>query len=240
MCHALLLSASGDLSRHLGIQPERVSMSPEEDNIFRHSTPLSTELTDKPTYYDKRSAFWRRHFEMASDYETYLKEADPNTVPRWRDSEGRVPELSDEQLERLRGYDRKMNVLFYCGIWCGDCARQGPMLKRIADAAGEKVNIRFIEREASEELQDELRILGALRVPVVVFLSEDFWEVGRFGERSLSVYRSKAAREIGRGSDSGILSPRAMERELSEWVDIFERALIMLRLSPPLRRRHGD
>jgi thiol-disulfide isomerase/thioredoxin len=199
-----------------------------------------TELTDKPTYYDKRSAFWRRHFEMASEYETYLKESDPEKVPRWRESEGRVPELTGGQLERLRGYDRELNVLMYSGVWCGDCSRQGPLLKRIADASGEKVSLRLIERDTSEELQDELRILGALRVPVAVFLSEDFWEVGRFGERTLSVYRSKAAREIGRGADSGILSPRARMREMDEWVDVFERILIMLRLSPPLRRRHGD
>ena len=35
-------------------------------------------------------------------------------------------------------------------------------------------------------------------------------------------------------------SPRALEAELEEWGGVFERALIMLRLSPPLRRRHGD
>ena len=197
-------------------------------------------MSDKPTYYDKRSEFWKGYWGMASEYEAYLQDSDPEKVPRWRDSEGRIPELTAEQLERLQGYDRELNVLFYCGVWCGDCSRQGPMLKKIADACGDKVSVRFIERDASEELQDELRILGALRVPVVVFLSEDFWEVGRFGERTLSVYRSKAAREIGRGADAGILAPNARERELADWVDIFERVLIMLRLSPPLRRRHRD
>ena len=197
-------------------------------------------MPDKPTYYDKRSEFWKGYWEMASEYEAYLQDSDPEKVPRWKDSEGRIPELTAEQLERLQGYDRELNVLFYCGVWCGDCSRQGPMLKKIADACGDKVSVRFIERDASEELQDELRILGALRVPMVVFLSEDFWEVGRFGERTLSVYRSKAAREIGRGADAGILVPNARERELAEWVDIFERVLIMLRLAPPLRRRHGD
>ncbi|TEU09810.1 thiol reductase thioredoxin [Candidatus Bathyarchaeota archaeon] len=197
-------------------------------------------MSGKPTYYDKRSEFWKGYWGMASEYEAYLQDSDPEKVPRWRDSEGRIPELTAEQLERLQGYDRELNVLFYCGVWCGDCSRQGPMLKKISDACGDKVSVRFIERDASEELQDELRILGALRVPVVVFLSEDFWEVGRFGERTLSVYRSKAAREIGRGADAGILAPNARERELADWVDIFERVLIMLRLSPPLRRRHRD
>jgi len=74
----------------------------------------------------------------------------------------------------------------------------------------------------------------------IVILSEDFWEVGRYGDRLLNVYRAKAAREIGRGPRAGVLSPKALEAEISEWVDIIERAEIMLRLSPPLRRRHND
>jgi len=114
------------------------------------------------------------------------------------------------------------------------------MLKKMADVAGEKVKLRLVERESSKELQDELRLVGGLRVPVVVFLTEDFWEVGRFGERLLHVYRSKAAREIGRGVDEGVLRPHALEKEMSDWLDIFKRMLLMIRLSPPLRKRHGD
>ena len=197
-------------------------------------------MGDKPAYHDIRSEFWRAHFDKASEYEAYLEGSKQEHVPRWRDSEKRVPPLSEEQLKRLRGYDRELNVLVYSGVWCGDCARQGPLLKKLADAIGEKAHIRFIEREASPELMDELRIVGATRVPILVFLSEDFWEMARFGERTLSVYRAKAAREIGREFDAGILSPKAREKELADWVDIFERVLIMLRLSPPLRRRHGD
>ena len=197
-------------------------------------------MSDNPAYHDKRSEFWRSLFEQASVYEAYLEGSKQEHAQRWRDSEKRVPALSEEQLKRLQGYDRELNVLVYSGIWCGDCSRQGPLLKKLAEACGEKVKIRFIEREASPELMEELRIVGATRVPIVVFLSEDFWEMARFGERTLSVYRAKAAREIGREFDAGILSPKARERELADWVDIFERVLIMLRLSPPLRRRHGD
>ena len=195
---------------------------------------------NKPVYYDKRSSFWVKHFERASDYESYLLSSDPKHAVRWRESESRAPALTDKQRRRLSDLNREMNVLMYCGVWCGDCSRQGAYLKNIVDACGDSVHLRLIDREASEELQDELRIVGALRVPVVVFLTEDFWELGRFGERTLSVYRSKAAREFGRGDDSGILSPRARERELAEWVDIFERFLLMARLSPPLRKRHND
>lgn len=197
-------------------------------------------MTQKQTYYDKRSEFWRSHFDQATEYEEFLEKEDQSHAERWRELESRLPDLTPEQVERLKGYGRELNVLVYGGIWCGDCVRQGPMLKKIADAIGPQVHLRIIDRAASEELQDELRILGALRVPVVVFLSEDFWEVGRFGDRLLNVYRAKAAREVGVGSSAGVLSPKALAADMSEWIDIFERMQIMLRLSPPLRRRHGD
>jgi len=197
-------------------------------------------MSDKPVYLDIRSDFWRAHFEQASEYEDYLAGSKQEHVQRWRDSEGRVPSLSDDQLKRLQGYDRELNVLVYSGVWCGDCSRQGPLLEAVAEACGERTHVRYIDREASQELKDELRIVGATRVPIVVFLSEDFWEMARFGERTLSVYRAKAARDVGREYDGGILSPKARERELAEWVDTFERILIMLRLSPPLRRRYKD
>ena len=197
-------------------------------------------MTEKPVYYDIRSDFWRRNWEMASDYETWIGGSDPGMARRWIDSGARTPELTDDQLERLRGFGREMNVLMYAAIWCGDCARTGPMLRKIAEACGDGVLLRVIDRDASGELRDELRLVGATRVPVVVFLSEDWWEVGRFGDRTLSVYRAKAAREVGRGQPAGVLAPVALEAEMGEWVDVFERMLLMIRLSPPLRRRHGD
>ncbi|MCW4051118.1 MAG: thioredoxin family protein [Candidatus Bathyarchaeota archaeon] len=197
-------------------------------------------MSEKPTYYDNRSEFWKQHWTMAQDYDTFLKESDQSQAKRWYDSAERVTELTPEQAERLKGYNRELNILVYAGVWCGDCSRQGPLLKKLADVAGDKVNIKIIDREASQELKDELRIMGASRVPIVVFLTEDFWEIGRFGERLLTVYRAKAAREVGRGDPAGILSPQARNSELEEWLDIFERMLIMVRIAPPLRQRYND
>ena len=177
---------------------------------------------------------------MAVDYDSYIETAKPEERERWIERKERAVGLTAEQIERLQGFNRELNILVYSGTWCGDCSRQVPMFHKIAEATGEKVSVRLIERETSEELMEELRILGAHRVPVVVFLTEDFWEIGRFGERLLSIYRSKAAREIGRGVDQGQLSPRSLARETSDWIDIFERMLLMVRLSPPLRKKHND
>jgi thiol-disulfide isomerase/thioredoxin len=191
-------------------------------------------------YYDKRSEFWKKYWEKAQSYEDYIKNAKPEEREQWLERKERTPELSQEQVKRVEGFNRELKILIYCGAWCGDCSRQIPMILNMAEKAGEKVEVRLIDREISKELQNELRIVGALRVPIVVFLTEDFWELGRFGERLLSHYRTKMYREIGRGEDHGVLTPHALDMEMSDWLDIFERMLIMVRLSPPLRRRHGD
>jgi thiol-disulfide isomerase/thioredoxin len=202
----------------------------------------SQTQTDKPKYYDIRADFWQNHWEQADDYETYLANSDADKADRWREKAGDIPAVTAEQVERLTGYGRKLHVLMYTGVWCGDCVRQGPMLKNIVDAADDTVELRCIDRDASEELKDELRILGAMRVPIVVFLTEDFMEVGRFGDRLLTVYRRKAENEVGAACAVPYAreGDNALAAEQSEWVDIFERMLLMTRLSPPLRERHGD
>jgi len=195
-----------------------------------------------PKYFDKRSDLWRTAFNEALEYDAYLDTSEAKHAQRWRDRAADVPSLTDEQAARLGGHHRKLNVLVLSGVWCGDCVRQGPMLKAIADAAGSDVTLRVIDREANTELRDELRLVGAMRVPVVLFLTEDFWELGRFGDRGLTVYRQKAEREVGAACATGLIAePReALAAEQGEWVDNFERMLLMARLSPPLRARHGD
>jgi len=199
-------------------------------------------MNDKPKYYDIRSGFWQEIWQQAEDYDAYLANSPADKADRWREMAGNIPALTVEQTDRLTGLNRRLNVLMYTGVWCGDCVRQGPRLKQIADAADDGVALRCIDRDADQRLKDELRILGAMRVPVVVFLTEDFHEVGRFGDRLLSVYLRKLKNETGAACPVPYHVPPEgdLAAEQSEWVDIFERILIMTRLAPPLRERYGD
>jgi thiol-disulfide isomerase/thioredoxin len=199
-------------------------------------------MSDEPKYRDARTEFWRRHFQIALPYDTYLSSADPIRAARWTSLQTKIPPLSDEQRARLSGFGRRMNVLVLSGIWCGDCVRQGPILYQIVRAGGPGIELRWIDRDTSAELAEELRILGGKRVPVVVFLSEDFYEAGRYGDRTLTAYRSKARRETGPACDAGIVppSPEELAAEQEDWVAVFERMLYMLRLSPLLRERYRD
>jgi thiol-disulfide isomerase/thioredoxin len=195
---------------------------------------------DSPQLFDKRADLWRSAFEQARPLEKFLEGGVQNHVERWRGYSGRLT-LSDAHTATLASFKREMNVVVLAGMWCGDCARQCPMIAMIGQTAS-SMRVRFIDNNEIPELRDELRIHGASRVPVAVTLSEDFFEVGRSGDRTLSAYRRKAATELGDACDAGIVPPGAAELavELGEWVEHFERHQLLLRLSPFLRRRHND
>jgi thiol-disulfide isomerase/thioredoxin len=197
-------------------------------------------LAEEPAYYDVRAELWKQSWKAAKPLDSFLKGAPQNQEQRWLESEKRAPVLTEEQKARLKDYNRTIRILMECAPWCLDCARVAPYLKNIVQAIGEKAELRLIDRNASPALRDELKIMGAIRIPRVVVLSEDWFEVDRLGDRSLSVYRSRMAREIGRGVNHGILSPTARQAELSEWIDAIERALIILRTAPTLRKRYND
>jgi len=190
--------------------------------------------------FDKRSDFFRRYFEKGKPYDEYIATGRAEQQQRWKTIEEKTL-LASEDLKLIASFTRKINVLVLSGIWCGDCARQGPMLKKIADAS-KTIQLKFIDNNENPELRDELRIAGGSRVPVVLALSEDFFEIARLGDRHLSVYRKKAETELGAACDPGILPPHGkdLEFEIAEWVRFFERVHLVLRLSPFLRARYRD
>lgn len=198
-------------------------------------------MSQPSPYSDKRSEFFQTFFEKALPYDAYVKTGEPSHQERWRAMEPNI-KLSATDQKILAGFKRKLNVLVMSGTWCGDCVRQGPMLNAIENATGGLMQFRYIDNNENPELQDELRINGAKKVPVIVALTEDFYELERFGDRHLSVYRRKLVSELGAACDPGLLPPAGDELavEISEWVQFFERVQIMLRLAPMLRKRYGD
>ena len=136
-----------------------------------------------------------------------------------------------------------MPVLCLAGAWCGDCVYQCPILDHIARAnpecdRGPLPRPRRRARASRDALADQRRPPR----PDVVFLSEDFFEVSRFGDRTLSRYRKIAADQLGPSCPTGLVPPAAEELATvtAEWVDQFERAHLLLRLSGRLREKHGD
>jgi thiol-disulfide isomerase/thioredoxin len=184
---------------------------------------------------------WLTSFEHGLSYTAFLdRYATPEQRKRWDAMHSRV-HLSDQQRALLAGFQRLMPVLVLNGAWCGDCINQCPIFDHFASVA-RVIDLRFLDRDANPEVREALAINGGNRVPVVLLLSEDFQEVSRYGDRTLSRYRQIAADQLGPACPTGIVPPDddAVARVVAEWLGEFERAQLVLRLSPRLRAKHGD
>jgi thiol-disulfide isomerase/thioredoxin len=184
---------------------------------------------------------WSSAFETALPYTAFLdRHANPTQRARWDAMDARIS-LEPDQTALLAGFIRRMPVLVVAGAWCGDCVNQCPIFDHFARAST-KIDLRFVDRDTAPEVADALAINGGRRVPVVVFLSEDGKEVFRYGERTLSSYRKLAADQLGPACPTGLVAPSedARHQTTQEWLNEFERAQWILRLSPRFRERYGD
>ncbi len=159
---------------------------------------------------------------------------------RWQALHEQV-KLSDGQKALLGSFTREMPVLCLAGAWCGDCVNQCPIFDHFAQASSQ-IKLRFVDRDADPELTASLNVCGGARVPVVVFLSEDFLEVGRYGDRTLAKYRQMVSGLAGAACPTGLVAPQQsfLDQVVQEWLDEFERAQWILRTSSRLRQKHGD
>lgn len=184
---------------------------------------------------------WSSAFAEALPYASFLdRHATPAQRTRWDAMHARIA-LRAEQATLLGGFVRRMPVLVLAGAWCGDCINQCPMFDHFG-RHGSSLDVRFLDRDARADLRDAVKINGGSRVPVVVFLSEDYDEVARFGDRTLSAYRRLAVEQLGPACPTGLVLPsdEATGATLAEWLDQFERAQLVLRLSPRLREKYND
>jgi hypothetical protein len=150
-------------------------------------------------------------------------------------------QIAEVQKQLLGKFTRKTNVLVLAGAWCGDCAVQCPIFERFAETAPVLIT-RYIDRDEHADVQESLRINGGNRVPVAVFFSEDGQEVARYGERTLARYRQLVEQLVGEVCATGLVKGNdpVQGQIVQDWLNEFERVQWMLRLSPRLRKIHGD
>jgi thiol-disulfide isomerase/thioredoxin len=186
-------------------------------------------------------AAWQAAFEAALPYPDFLsRHATPDQRSRWDAFHANVS-LMPAQKRVLGGFVRRMPVLVLSGAWCGDCVNQCPIFDHFA-ANAPSIDLRFLDRDARPDIAAHLKVCGGQRVPVAVFLSEDFQPVLIYGDRTLSAYRAAASAHLGDSCASGAVAPPAdaVAAVVADWLDQFERVHLILRLSARLRQVHGD
>jgi hypothetical protein len=183
---------------------------------------------------------WTEKFQQGMDYETFLsRHGTAADRQRWYDIARQVT-LTEDQRDRLRRFRRQMHVICLAGVWCGDCAEQCPIFAAFAREC-DRIDLRFLDRDEHPDLTEYLMICGGKRVPVVVFLSEDDFLTGWYGDRTLAKYRQLAASGSGASCPSGYAVDGQLLRAVTEeWLNEFERHQLILCTSPRLRKKHGD
>lgn len=185
-------------------------------------------------------SFLRQKFDAGLTYADYLSKGSPGHRKGW-DALHEQTSLSNAQSELIGSFTRELNVLVSSGVWCGDCAQQMPVIDHIGRAS-DKITCRFLDRDEHSDLAKLVMLCGGLRVPVVLILNEDFDLLNFAGDRTLSRYRALADRQLGASCTlPGAPVPDDEARAtLQDWIDEFERAQLMARLSTKLRQRYRD
>ena len=183
--------------------------------------------------------YLQARFETALGWDAYLR-TDPARADAWRDIHEQVS-LTPPQRRLVEGFARDVKMLFVSGIWCGDCVQQGPLLQRIAEA-NPALDLRFLDRDEHLDLAEQIRINAGLRVPVAIFMAEDFEPVSLFGDRTLARYRAVARKQLGGACPlpGAPVPDDELQATLQDWLDEVERVHLILRLSARLRKTHGD
>ena len=192
---------------------------------------------------------YRAAFQVALPYPAYLETAKPHERSNWQQFDARVS-LSAAQQATIGGFERRLNVLVISGTWCGDCVQQVPILAAIAatfpahdlDGRDPGIDLRVMDRDLHDSFTQHFSICGGRRVPMVIFLNEDFDFVALAGDRTLARYRRMAEVKLGAACPlPGAPVPTdEVAAVTAEWMDQFERVALMLRLSTKLRQRHDD
>jgi Thioredoxin len=143
-------------------------------------------------------AVTRAQFESGLTYEAYKAQMTRNRE-QFEQNE-RDLDLKAEDIAVFRSIPRPINVVALAEDWCGDVVANLPILGRIANESGTlnvRIHLRDDESNAGPELMAQHLNKGEYKsIPTLIFLDEQFNELGVWIERPESVTREREARRL--------------------------------------------
>src|ERR1700674_75808 len=133
-------------------------------------------------------AVTREQFESGMTYDAYKAQMTRNREQVEQNEKDL--ELKSEDVQALRGLPKPVNVLALAEDWCGDVIANLPVLGKLAEASGGKLNVRILlrDQEPGSQVMDQYLNKGKFKsIPTLVFLDGEFNELGVWIERPESV-----------------------------------------------------
>ena len=108
--------------------------------------------------------------------------------------------LSADDLKFIKNVKRPVHVLALAEDWCGDVRRNVPVMARMCAENSSVLRLRLVDKETKPQLMMRYLTNAAEAIPIIVFFSEAFVEVGFWGPRPAEckrlMARGKAAGKI--------------------------------------------
>jgi gas vesicle protein len=133
-------------------------------------------------------AVTREQFESGMTYDAYKGQMTRNREQLEQNEQDL--QLKAEDVQAFQSLPLPLNVLALAEDWCGDVIANLPVLGKLAEASSGKLNVRILlrDQEPGSQVMDEHLNKGQFKsIPTLVFLDEQFNEVGVWAERPESV-----------------------------------------------------
>ena len=142
-------------------------------------------------------AVTRQQFESGMTYSAYKEQMTRNREQLEQNEKDL--QLSPADAQAFSNLPQGLNVLALAEDWCGDVIANLPIVGRLAEASGGKLNLRVLlrDQQPGEQVMDEHLNKGQYKsIPTVIFLDSDFKEVGVWVERPESVTKLREEKRL--------------------------------------------
>jgi thiol-disulfide isomerase/thioredoxin len=114
-----------------------------------------------------KANYLKEKHDAGLTYANYVATGNEQQQANWRTIYNQAA-LTDSQAALLGSFKRKINVIGLSGIWCGDCVQQCPLIQKVAEAAPDAIDLRWLDRDEHMDLQEKVRMCRGLRVRQLV------------------------------------------------------------------------
>lgn len=125
--------------------------------------------------------------EIGVSYDDYLKDMNDKYRQGWIDKYDKI-EITPAQREILASPSREMNIVVFAAGWCPDCKAACPILKIMEDLSN-YIDLTLIDKDQHSDKMKDYHTNGGPRIPLVLFMNDEFEELDRWVERSKFGYQ---------------------------------------------------
>jgi len=137
-------------------------------------------------------------WESGQQYGAWLATSDDDTKRDEMKRTGSGVELPPETVKFLKNITRPVHMLAIAEDWCGDVRRNVPVVARMCAENASMLRLRVVDKETKPHLMVRYLTNAAEAIPIVIFLTDNFVEIGNWGPRP-----SECKRLIARGKAAG-------------------------------------